>query len=122
MRPGLCSRITDFFIVQIGVVPTDSYPALICDLQNANAAELLAAVKDISPTKPMSILVKDFAAIDEYTNGWPAPGAPGELLSFSVGKLGYSDRIEEAQGAGWMAKSRHLCFESFFPTGPEHGE
>lgn len=69
--------------VQIGVVPTDSYPALICDLQNANAAELLAAVKDISPTKPMSILVKDFATIDEYTNGWPAPGEPGERL-FSV--------------------------------------
>lgn len=66
-------------MLQIGVVPTDSYPALVCDLENADSAQMLAAVKDVSPSKPMSILVKDFAAVDKYTHGWPAASEPGEL-------------------------------------------
>lgn len=65
--------------VQIGVVPTDSYPALVCDLENADSAQMLAAVKDVSPSKPMSILVKDFKAVDAYTLGWPAACDPGAL-------------------------------------------
>ena len=63
--------------VQIGVVPTDSYPALVCDLENPDAVQMLAAVKDVSPTKPMSMLVKDFACVNKYTLGWPASTEPG---------------------------------------------
>jgi hypothetical protein len=38
---------------------------------------MLAAVKDVSPAKPMSILVRSFHDVDEYTMGWPAPNEPG---------------------------------------------
>jgi Telomere recombination len=63
--------------MQIGVIPTDSYPALVCDLENASSVQMLAAVKDVSPAKPMSILVKNFQDVDKYTLGWPPSCLPG---------------------------------------------
>ena len=72
--------------MQIGVVPTDSFPALVCDLENATSVQMLAAVKDVSPSKPMSILVKGFPDVDKYTLGWPAAKAPGQPDCFSIVK------------------------------------
>lgn len=62
---------------QVGIIPTDSYPAIVCDLGNAEATQKLAAIKRISLSKPLSILVKGFADVDEYTLGWPAATEPG---------------------------------------------
>ena len=58
----------------MGIIPTDTYPALVCDI-NASAAsvETLYAAKDMSPRKPLSILCRSFQDVTTYTQGFPAP-------------------------------------------------
>eukprot|EP00892_Ulva_mutabilis_P007075 jgi/Ulvmu1/473/UM001_0481.1 len=68
----------------VGIIPTDSYPALVCDLERQEAVKALAAIKDVSPKKPMSILVRNFSDVDTYTMGWPRTSTPGMPDWFSV--------------------------------------
>eukprot|EP01025_Chloroclados_australasicus_P030535 TRINITY_DN3064_c0_g1_i2.p1 TRINITY_DN3064_c0_g1~~TRINITY_DN3064_c0_g1_i2.p1 ORF type:complete len:271 (+),score=26.82 TRINITY_DN3064_c0_g1_i2:203-1015(+) len=68
----------------IGIIPTDSYPALVCDLGSSDATRLLADVKHVSVKKPMSILARNFRDVDEYTLGWPAASIPGQPDVFGV--------------------------------------
>lgn len=72
--------------LQIGIVPTDSFPALVCDLENAASVNMLAAVKEVSPSKPMSILLKGYTDVDKYTLGWPPAKEPGQPDTFSIVK------------------------------------
>lgn len=65
--------------MQIGIIPTEGFPALVCDLCNTEAVLTLAAMKDVSPKKPMSILVRNFADVDTYTQGWPRLTTPGNF-------------------------------------------
>lgn len=66
--------------MQIGIIPTEGFPALVCDLCNTQAVLRLAAMKDVSPKKPMSILVRNFTDVDKYTLGWPRLTTPGEVF------------------------------------------
>ncbi|XP_073305529.1 uncharacterized protein [Primulina huaijiensis] len=61
----------------VGVIPTDTVYALVCDLRNNSAIERLRRIKDIQPTKPLSILCRSFRDIDTYTTGFPQGNGQG---------------------------------------------
>ena len=52
---------------QLGILPTDTYPALVCDVDARKAVERLYAAKGMSPKKQLAILVRSFADINAYT-------------------------------------------------------
>jgi tRNA threonylcarbamoyl adenosine modification protein (Sua5/YciO/YrdC/YwlC family) len=56
----------------VGIIPTDSCPALICDVANKNAVQLLYEVKGAPPSQRLSILCGSLAQIALYTTGWPS--------------------------------------------------
>ena len=58
--------------VQMGVIPTDTYPALVCDVEASKAVERLYQAKGMEPSKQLSILCKNFADIQTYTLGFPS--------------------------------------------------
>ena len=53
----------------VGVIPTDTVYAFVCDVGDKDAIERLYRVKQLDPKKPLSLLCKDLAAISEYTKG-----------------------------------------------------
>ncbi|CAK0735793.1 hypothetical protein CVIRNUC_000640 [Coccomyxa viridis] len=55
----------------MGILPTDSYPALVCDVDAKRAVERLYQAKEMSPSKQLSILCKNFSDIQTYTLGFP---------------------------------------------------
>ena len=57
--------------MQMGILPTDTYPALVCDVDARKAVERLYAAKGMDPKKQLAILVKGFADINAYTQGFP---------------------------------------------------
>lgn len=42
----------------VGIIPTDSLPAIICDLENKDAVLKLYRIKELKPKKPLSIICK----------------------------------------------------------------
>ena len=60
--------------VQLGILPTDTYPALVCDIEARKAVERLYTAKGMEPTKQLSILVRNFSDINTYTLGFPTTG------------------------------------------------
>jgi hypothetical protein len=54
---------------QLGIIPTDSLPAVVCDLNNKAAALKLFNVMELAPKKQLSILVGGFNDISTYTTG-----------------------------------------------------
>ena len=58
-------------MVQVGIVPTDTYPAIVCDIENKDAVRTLYELKGASPTKKLSILVGSMSDISMYTMGFP---------------------------------------------------
>jgi tRNA threonylcarbamoyl adenosine modification protein (Sua5/YciO/YrdC/YwlC family) len=71
--------------LQIGILPTDSYPAFVCDLADRAAVELLYRLKGVAASKRLSILCRDFTDVSRYTLGFPAP-QPGQPDLFRVAK------------------------------------
>lgn len=41
---------------QVGIIPTDTFPAIVVDVQNRDAVLKLYAVKELNPKRPLSIL------------------------------------------------------------------
>eukprot|EP00877_Chromochloris_zofingiensis_P003194 jgi/Chrzof1/12876/Cz07g10170.t1 len=68
----------------VGIIPTDSLPAVVCDLQNRNAVLKLYNVMELSAKKPLSILCRNFSDISHYTLGFPVPKHAGQVDMFSV--------------------------------------
>eukprot|EP00879_Flechtneria_rotunda_P004131 GHRR01004377.1.p1 GENE.GHRR01004377.1~~GHRR01004377.1.p1 ORF type:complete len:272 (+),score=69.05 GHRR01004377.1:104-919(+) len=62
----------------VGIIPTDSLPAVVCDLNNRNAVLKLYSVMDLAPKKMLSVLVSSFQDISRYTTGFPIPTQPGQ--------------------------------------------
>lgn len=83
---GVCSGCTNWqaTLVQVGIIPTDSLPAVVCDLQNRNAVLKLYNVMELSAKKPLSILCRNFSDISHYTLGFPVPKHAGQVDMFSV--------------------------------------
>ncbi|XP_060196044.1 uncharacterized protein LOC132625222 [Lycium barbarum] len=61
----------------VGVIPTDTVYAIVCDLNNRSAIERLRRIKEIEPSKPLSIICRSFRDIDTYTTGFPRGNAQG---------------------------------------------
>ncbi len=55
----------------LGVIPTDTVYAFVCDIGSKTAIERLYALKDLDPRKPLSILCRDFQMVATYTRGFP---------------------------------------------------
>lgn len=72
--------------IQVGILPTDSYPALVCDLESRTAAQLLYELKGASASKKLSILCRNFTDISTYTLGFPVSSAPGQPNFFNIAK------------------------------------
>ena len=72
--------------MQLGIIPTDSLPAVVCDLTNKVAAMKLFNVMELAPKKQLSILVGGFNDISTYTTGFPIPTQPGEPDWFGVAR------------------------------------
>ncbi|KAL3813897.1 hypothetical protein ACJIZ3_015165 [Penstemon smallii] len=70
----------------VGVIPTDTVYAMTCDLRNSSAIERLRRIKDIEPSKPLSILCRTFEDIDTYTTGFPRGNGEGLANIFRVVK------------------------------------
>uniref|UniRef100_A0A061S5H6 Threonylcarbamoyl-AMP synthase n=1 Tax=Tetraselmis sp. GSL018 TaxID=582737 RepID=A0A061S5H6_9CHLO len=70
----------------VGILPTDTFPAFVCDLENKDAVRRLYSVKEMNPSKPLSIMVRDFSDIDEYTHGFPSTNIPGRPDTFRVAR------------------------------------
>jgi hypothetical protein len=54
---------------QLGIIPTDSLPAVVCDLGHRTAPLRLYDAMELAPKKQLSILVGGFADIALYTTG-----------------------------------------------------
>ncbi|XP_049346341.1 uncharacterized protein LOC125810888 [Solanum verrucosum] len=61
----------------VGVIPTDTLYAIVCDLNSHSAIERLRRIKEIEPSKPLSIICRSFRDIDTYTTGFPRGNAQG---------------------------------------------
>lgn len=72
--------------VQVGIVPTDTYPALVCDISDRSAVEKLYAIKGLSPKKQLSILCRHLQDISTYTLGFPASNVAGQIDLFRVAR------------------------------------
>ncbi|KAH6781214.1 DHBP synthase RibB-like alpha/beta domain-containing protein [Perilla frutescens var. frutescens] len=70
----------------VGVIPTDTVYAIVCDLRNSSAIERLRRIKDIEPSKPLSILCCSFKDIDTYTTGFPRGNGQGLANTFRAVK------------------------------------
>ncbi|KAK9823103.1 hypothetical protein WJX72_000273 [[Myrmecia] bisecta] len=70
----------------VGIIPTDTYPALVCDIDDKRAVEKLYTIKEMSPSKPLSILCRNFQDINTYTLGFPASNAPGRRDMFRLAR------------------------------------
>ncbi|KAI3409737.1 YrdC-like domain-containing protein [Psidium guajava] len=70
----------------VGVIPTDTVYAIVCDLKRHSAIERLRRIKDIADSKPLSILCRSFRDIDTYTMGFPRGDDHGHTNIFRAVK------------------------------------
>eukprot|EP00803_Ostreobium_quekettii_P009755 evm.model.scf_182.2 EVM.evm.TU.scf_182.2 scf_182:30063-33589(+) len=70
----------------VGIIPTDTLPAVVCDVGDKDAVERLYAAKDLDPKKPLSILCRGFSDIGVYTLGFPVSNVPGRRDTFNLAK------------------------------------
>ncbi|CAK9317769.1 unnamed protein product [Citrullus colocynthis] len=70
----------------VGVIPTDTVYAIVCDLKNPSAIERMRRIKNIEPSKPLSILCHSFRDIDKYTTGFPRGDGQGHSSIFRMVK------------------------------------
>ncbi|XP_031739482.1 uncharacterized protein LOC101214648 isoform X1 [Cucumis sativus] len=70
----------------VGVIPTDTVYGIVCDLKNPSAIERMQRIKNIEPTKPLSILCRSFRDIDKYTTGFPRGDGQGHSSIFRMVK------------------------------------
>nr|GEW27562.1 DHBP synthase RibB-like alpha/beta domain-containing protein [Tanacetum cinerariifolium] len=61
----------------VGVIPTDTVYAMVCDMTNHDAIERLRRLKEVEATKPYSILCRSLHDIDTYTTGFPRGSSDG---------------------------------------------
>ncbi|XP_020210095.1 uncharacterized protein LOC109795091 [Cajanus cajan] len=70
----------------VGVIPTDTLYAIVCDLRSHSAIERLRRIKNIEASKPLSILCYSFRDIDKYTVGFPRGDGQGHANLFKAVK------------------------------------
>ncbi|CAN6989226.1 hypothetical protein IGI04_002545 [Brassica rapa subsp. trilocularis] len=70
----------------VGVIPTDTVYAIVCDCKNHSAVERLRRIKKIESSKPLSILCRSLRDIDTYTMGFPRGDGHGHANVFRAVK------------------------------------
>ncbi|KAL6139426.1 hypothetical protein ACLB2K_057730 [Fragaria x ananassa] len=70
----------------VGVVPTDTMYAIVCDPRNHSAVDCLCRIKKIESTKPLTILCHSFHDIDRFTTGSPRGDSKGHANIFRAVK------------------------------------
>ncbi|KAL3676143.1 hypothetical protein R1sor_026091 [Riccia sorocarpa] len=70
----------------VGVIPTDTVYAIVCDLKNRAAIERLYRIKNMDAKKPLSILCRSFQDIDTYTLGFPRGNSHGQTNVFRAAR------------------------------------
>lgn len=70
----------------VGIIPTDSNLAFVCDLGNRAAVEKLIEIKRARGNIKMSILCRNMQDVDHYTTGWPPSRVPGQTDMFKLVK------------------------------------
>ncbi|KAK6267156.1 hypothetical protein QUC31_017993 [Theobroma cacao] len=70
----------------VGVIPTDTVYAIVCHLRSHSSIERLRRIKDIEPSKPLSILCRSLRDIDTYTMGFPCGDGQGHANIFRAVK------------------------------------
>lgn len=68
----------------VGIIPTDSNLAFVCDLGNRSAVEKLLTIKRSKDSKRMAILCRNLQDVDTYTQGWPPSRSPGQPDMFKL--------------------------------------
>ncbi|EFJ42293.1 hypothetical protein VOLCADRAFT_107339 [Volvox carteri f. nagariensis] len=93
----------------VGVIPTDTLPAIVCDLHNKDAVQRLYTVKEMDAKKPLSCLVPNLSAVTQYTTGFPASNTPGSPNWFNVvRRLVPGPTILEGVGGVLLCTSVHV--------------
>jgi len=77
---------TEWNCLQVGILPTDTFPAFVCNLEDKDAVRRLYGVKEMIASKPLSIMVRDFSDIDKYTHGFPTTNVPGRPDVFRIAR------------------------------------
>ncbi|KAL4432820.1 hypothetical protein ABPG77_008146 [Micractinium sp. CCAP 211/92] len=70
----------------VGIIPTDSNPAFVCDLGSRAAVEKLLEIKRARGSQKMSVLCRSLQDVDTYTQGWPPSRTPGQPDMFKLVK------------------------------------
>ncbi|GAB4820465.1 hypothetical protein N2152v2_007511 [Parachlorella kessleri] len=70
----------------VGIIPTDSFPSFVCDLGNRGAVQKLYELKQITASKPLSILCRNLQDVSTYTLGFPVSRTPGQPDVFKIAK------------------------------------
>lgn len=70
----------------VGIIPTDTLPAVVCDMSNKDAVRRLYSVKHMNPKKPLSLLCRGFSDIGQYTTGFPVSNISGVPNMFSIAR------------------------------------
>eukprot|EP00897_Mesotaenium_endlicherianum_P006227 jgi/Mesen1/5632/ME000283S04806 len=70
----------------VGIIPTDTVYAIVCDLKSRESVERLYRIKDMDPKKPLSILCRNFQDIDTYTMGFPRGNGAGQTNIFRAAR------------------------------------
>jgi len=70
----------------VGIIPTDTMYALVCDINNAKAVNQIYKIKEMNPKKPLAILCRNFQDIEEYTRGLPVSQSAGGRGIFKIVK------------------------------------
>jgi tRNA A37 threonylcarbamoyladenosine synthetase subunit TsaC/SUA5/YrdC len=70
----------------VGVVPTDSLPAVVCDADNRASALRLFDACALAPKKQLSVIVSSLSDAALFTTGFPAATVPGRADLFSAAR------------------------------------
>lgn len=55
----------------VGVIPTDTVYAFVCDSTSKKAVERIYSLKNMDPKKPLSLMCKDISDVSRWTRGFP---------------------------------------------------
>ncbi|CAA7400578.1 unnamed protein product [Spirodela intermedia] len=70
----------------VGVIPTDTVYAIVCDVKSPSSIERLRRIKGIEDSKPLSILCRSLRDIDTYSMGFPRGNDHGQTNIFRAVK------------------------------------
>jgi len=96
----------------VGILPTDTFPAFVCNLEDKNAVRQLYSVKEMNPSKPLSIMCRDFHDIDAYTNGFPTTNVPGRMDIFRAARQCLPGQYTFILGASKSMPKQCLDFQT----------